>query len=198
MAQRPPPGPHFSDSRCRRRMAVLAFHVTARRIDWTLAKAAAVFFVFLLFTSAFQTWPAYAYGKTAIRWVGRGIARQMERARPLHRPPALFLEPHLSPGNNHPRLCRRYQSFRRHRRPLARRPRPGLLVENSRGPHTRRHRHRRIAARPRQERHFPRHDVQPRFPCSKRRAVPAWRSTCFTSPSRSSWPSVSTRCFFLS
>src|SRR5579884_1079851 len=40
------------------------------RADRRFAAAFAVFLAFVVLTGALQTWPAYAYGKTALRWVG--------------------------------------------------------------------------------------------------------------------------------
>src|SRR5258708_1461235 len=40
------------------------------RIRWRLAAPVGVFLAFFVLTSALQTWPAYSYGHTAVRWVG--------------------------------------------------------------------------------------------------------------------------------
>ncbi|HYL34567.1 MAG TPA: hypothetical protein VEV17_01495 [Bryobacteraceae bacterium] len=58
----------------------LIFH--KGRPNWPLIKPAAVFAAFLVLTGAFQMWPAYAYGQTAVRWAGAEDALRWNQAVP--------------------------------------------------------------------------------------------------------------------
>jgi hypothetical protein len=48
----------------------LYFLLERGRFRWALIAPLGVFLAFVLLTSALQTWPAYSYGNTAVRWVG--------------------------------------------------------------------------------------------------------------------------------
>ena len=48
----------------------LFFALEGRRVHWNIVRLAAIAFVAMFLVSAFQTLPAYEYGRLALRWVG--------------------------------------------------------------------------------------------------------------------------------